>query len=132
MGIQINQAILKIIVQFDIAFNLTQVTNYWNNTLKPALATIIITKLDQGFKAGYILTKKDGVIQLPSGRFEVYGKLVLTAEAKDGVTAQQLRDGVDDLFTDMKAEYRTSLQTNNATNVRWHIHRNSGQVAWET
>jgi len=84
MGIQISGASLKLVVQFKGAFNLTQVTNYWNDTLKPALATKIVTKLNQGFKTGYTLAKKDSITQLPDGTFEVYGKLILTGEAKNG------------------------------------------------
>jgi hypothetical protein len=128
MGIQFSFLGLKIVVIFNVAFNLTQVTNFWNNTLKPNLATILITKLDQGFKVGYTLGKKDSIHQREDGKFEIYGKLWLTGEAKDGLTIQQIRTAKDELFDDLKVEMKTALLSNNATNITFHVHRTTGDV----
>jgi len=126
MGIQISQAVLKIIVAFNSPNNLTQITSFWNNTLKPALATIITTKIDTGFKVGYSFEKVDRVTLRPDGKYEVYGKLIFTGEAKDGVTKQQLLTGIDEMFDDMKVEYKSALAAGSATNVLFHIHRSTG------
>jgi len=126
MGIQVTKAVLKIVVAFNSPNNLTQVTNFWNNTLKPALATIITTKINTGFKAGFTFNKADRVTLRPDGKYEVYGKLIFTGEAKDGVTKQQLLTGIDEMFDDMKVEYKSALATASATNVLFHIHRSTG------
>lgn len=117
---------LKIVVEFDIGNTLAQVTSFFNNTVKPDLATIITTKLDANFDPGYTLDHTVLIHEKVAGTFQIYPRLIFSGTTT--LTKAQLRSGLDTTLTDLKGEMATHLSAQGATNVSYHVHRSTGSV----
>jgi len=102
---------LKIVVEFDAPFTLTQITNFFNNTVKPELRDELIPKLDVNFDAGYILNHEVDFTEKSANHFEVYPRLTFSGNAP-GLTKQEIRNGLETTLTNLKKYHvRTSVWT---------------------
>jgi hypothetical protein len=117
-------------LKFVITFNMTgtsvgQITNYVTNVLYPPMRDDLIIKLDNNF-INYTLSKSLRVHNLVDDRYQVYPKVLFSGNTT--LTKEQLRTGLDVQLDDWFTIVEASLATNNAFDVKYHMHKSIGSI----
>lgn len=130
MAITLDQAVLKIVIQFKSSRSETQIRNYLVNTVWAKLESKIDAKMDANFDAGWTKNVKLKVNKSldPDGVewTEIYPKFTISGTTN--LTGTQLKTGVSDLLRDLKTTLKDEFQSQGATNVSFHIHYQDGRV----
>ena len=120
---------------FEHTASQSAVENYYINTVKPELITIInsySTNIDN-FEVEY---RPDNEVVYIIGfnevtgknEFEFYPKAVFFGDLPDGITQAQFDNAFDNFLTDLKNEMKSQMVSNGATDIHAHIHYTTGSV----
>ena len=128
-------ASVKAVFQFEHTANQGAVQDVYVTSIKPQAVTIIDTYSSNVDDFSYVIRNDDEVLYIigfndVTGKniYEFYPKIIFFGTLPDGVTKAQFDTKFNTFLDDIKDMIITTMTTNGATDITFHIHYTTGSI----